>query len=166
MKKNKLTPDSEFVVGEERLLNFIIALLFFGLFLYGLIDAVNRDFKNIDYQSYVLCLALIPVVYCVRKARSRRIYIRINKTGIYQDEKLVTAWTGFIKATLAQKEKTKIINLQDNFLLLVDFKKEGKILRRSIPLTNTQDKSEEDVLEAVRFFWRLQPQKEGGVFIA
>lgn len=161
MGKTILTKESEFIVGEEKVLNYVLAFLFLGLFLYGLIDAIARNFKNIDYQSYVLCLALIPFVYCLRRAKSRRVYIRVNKTGIYQDEKMVTPWSGFINAHLTQKEKTKIINLQDNFLLVVEYKKEGKGVRRPIALTNTQNKSEEDVLQAVRFFWKEYKRAAG-----
>ena len=48
-----LSKDSEFVVGEDKVLNYILAALFLALFLYGLIDAVLRHFKNIDYQSFI-----------------------------------------------------------------------------------------------------------------
>ena len=63
MGKNHLTNDSQFVVGEEKWLNYILAFLFLALFLYGLIDAVSRQFTNIDYQSYVFALALLPAIY-------------------------------------------------------------------------------------------------------
>jgi hypothetical protein len=161
MAKRSLTIKDEFVVGEAKVLNYVLACLFLALFLYGLTDAVQRNFKNIDYQSYVFVLALLPAVYCLRRAQRKRIYIRINKTGIYQDEQLVTPWSGFIKAHITQKEKTKLINLMDNFLLQVEYKKDGRGFRRQIPLTNTQNRSEEEVLQAVEFFWK-QYQKTAG----
>jgi hypothetical protein len=45
--------------------------------------------------------------------------------------------------------------LRDNFVLVVEYKKNGtkQGFRKKLPLTNTQDKSEEEVLEAVKFFW-------------
>ena len=157
MSKIPLSKDSEFVVGEEKVLLYIMAFLFFALFMYGLIDAVNRHFTNIDYQSIIFAFALLPAFYCIRRARSNKVYIRINKTGIYHTEKLVTAWAGLLKAYLAQKEKTRLINIQDNFLLVVEYRKDGmkQHFRRQIPLTNTQNKSEEEVLEAVNFFWKM-----------
>jgi|CXWL01.1.fsa_nt_gi hypothetical protein len=156
MGKNHLTNDSQFVVGEEKWLNYILAFLFLALFLYGLIDAVSRQFTNIDYQSYVFALALLPAIYYFRRAHSNKIYIRINKKGIYQDEKLVTSWSNLYKAHLTQKERKGIYNIQDNFLLVVEYKKDAvkEVFRRKIPLTNTQNKSEEEVLEAVQFFWK------------
>lgn len=154
MAKKIFTKEDQFVVGEERVLNYILAALCFALFLYGVIDAVNRNFRKIDYQSFVFALALIPAYLFFRKARSNRTYIRINKTGIYQDEKLVTSWANFLNAYIGQKEKKNFFSIQDNFILVVEYKKDGKGFRHKIPLTNTQNKSEEDVLAAVNFFWK------------
>lgn len=152
MAKKIFTKEDQFVVGEERVLNYILAAFCLALFLYGIIDAVNRNFRKIDYQSFVFALALIPAYLFFRKARSNRIYIRINKNGIFQDEKSVTDWANFINAYIDQKEKKSFFSIQDNFLLVVEYKKDGKGFRHKIPLTNTQNKSEEDVLRAVHFF--------------
>jgi hypothetical protein len=155
MGKIPLTKDSEFVVGEEKVLNYILAALFFALFLYGVIDAL-RHFKNIDYQSYVFALALAPAIYCFRRAHNKRIYIRVNKTGIYQDEQLITDWSNLLKVFVTQKEKKGIYDISDNFILVVEYRKDGlpQGFRSKLPLTNTQNKSDEEVLEAVKFFWK------------
>jgi hypothetical protein len=157
MANPTLTKESEFVVGEAKVLNYVLAVLCFALFLYGLIDAIKRNFINIDYQSYFFTLALVPAYLFFRKARSKRVYIRVNKRGIYHHEKLVTGWSGLLKAHIDQKEKKGIFNIQDNFLLVLEYRKEDSKqgVRRKIPLTNTQNKSEEEVLEAVKFFWKL-----------
>lgn len=42
MAKKILTKEGQFVVGEERVLNYILAALCFALFLYGVVDAVNK----------------------------------------------------------------------------------------------------------------------------
>lgn len=154
MGKISLSKDSEFVVGEDKALVYILAALFFGLFLYGLIDMVLHQFTKIDYQSFIFLIALGPAFIFFRKGKNKRIYIRINKTGIYQDEKLVTGWTNLHNAYISQKEK--VITIQDNFILVVEYRKDGykQGFRRNIPLTNTQNKSEEDVLAAVNFFWK------------
>ncbi len=155
MAKKPLSSNSDFVVGEEKILNYVMALFFTALFLYGTIDAALRHFKNIDYQSYVFALALVPAIYCFKRGNSDRVYIRVNKKGIYQSGKLVTGWSNFHDAYIAQKE-VKTISIQDNFLLMIEYRndKMKKVLRRKIPLTNTQNKSEEEVLEAVQFFWK------------
>lgn len=144
------------MVGENKLMNYVMAVFFLAIFLYGFIDAVSRQFKDIDYQSYIFSLAVIPFVYCIRRARSKRIYLRINKKGIYKDEQLVTAWPNLLKFYLAQEKKKSFYDIRDNFILVVEHHgidpKKGS--RSKIPLTNTQNKSEEDVLAAVDFFWK------------
>ncbi len=155
MAKAPLTKDTEFVVGEEKVLVYVMALLFFALFVYAVIDAFLKEFTNLTYISYLFALALLPALYFFKKGKSNVIQIRINKTGIYQKEKLITGWANFLNAFITQKEK--VISIQDNFLLVIEFTKEGndKGFRRKIPLTNTQNKSEEEVLEAVKFFWQV-----------
>ncbi len=144
MAKAPLTRDSQFIVGEERLLNYLVAAIFLAVFVLA----------SFDFQSlgYFIVLPLVPAVYYFIKARSKRIYIRINIKGIYQDEKLVTSWDNFIKATIDQKQV--FLSIKDNFILVVEYRKEGQPggFRRTIPLTNTQNQSEEDVLAAVKFF--------------
>jgi len=163
MAKIPLTKESEFVVGEEKVLNYIMTAFFIALFLYGLIDAIRRHFINIDYQSFIFALALVPAIYCFRRAHSNRVHIRVNSTGIYKDEQLVTGWSNLLNAFITQKEKTGIFNIVDNFILVVEYTRDGSPegFRRKIPLTNTQNKSEEEVLEAVKFFWSVYRKDAG-----
>jgi len=167
MAKTTLTRESQFVVGEEKILNYILASLCFALFLYGLFDAIRRHFRNVDYQSFVFALAIIPAWIFFRKARSNKVYIRINKTGIYHDGKLVAGWGDIRKVHVDQdKEKGLLggtLTLQDNFILVVEYRNTAamRVSIRKIPLTNTQNKSEEDVLAAVNFFWRAYKNENG-----
>jgi hypothetical protein len=115
---------------------------------------IISHFRN-DYADYLYLLAVLPAIFFIKKGNSKRVYIRINKKGIYQDEKLVTTWKNFHNAYITQK-KAKFISIKDNFILVVEYLNEGstKGSRRKIPLTNSQNKSEEDVLAAVKFFWK------------
>jgi cell division protein FtsL len=154
MAKSSLNRNQDFLVSDDKVLVYIMAFLFTCIFIYGLIDAINKKFSNIDYLNFVFILALLPAILLVKAGKSKRIYIRVNKTGIFQNEQLVTGWHNLIRAYISQKEKT--FSIQDNFILVLDYKKEGKKggFRRKIPLTNTQNKSEEEVLAAVMFFWK------------
>jgi hypothetical protein len=154
MTKILLNKNSEFVVGENKVLDYILASLFFGLFLYGLIDAIINHFTRLNYINFLFSVALLPALLFFKKGRSNKVYIRINKMGIYQDEQLVTGWPHLLNAYISQQEK--VFNIQDNFILVVEYMKDNadKGFRRKIPLTNTQNKSEEEVLEAVKFFWK------------
>jgi hypothetical protein len=153
MAKILLSKDSEFVVREDKVMDYILALLFFALFIYGLIDAIKEHFIKLNYLSYVFIIALAPAYIFFVKGKNKRVYIRINKMGIYQDEKLLTGWQNLLNAYVDQKEK--VLSIQDNFILVVEYMKDGfgQGFRRKIPLTNTQNKSEEEVIEAVRYFW-------------
>ncbi len=155
MAKKILTKDSEFVVGEEKILNYILAFLFLILFAIGLVPSLKNSFSTERILDYLLIMALLPSIMFFTKARSRRVYIRVNKTGIYQDEILVTAWNKFLNAFI--KEKPLTLQWRDNFLLVIEFTKEDptKGFRRLIKLTNTQNKSEEDIIAAIKFFWQL-----------
>ena len=150
-----LTSDGQFIVGEYKLMHYFMALFFLALFGVGLYDAISRNFRNIDYQSYVFALAIIPAVLILVKVRKGTIYIRINSKGIYENERLVTQWSGLLNVTLTQEEKKGIYDLGDKFILLLQYSKPGeaKPVLRKIRLTNTQNKSEEEVLAAVRWFW-------------
>ncbi len=152
MAKTPLTKDSEFIVGEEKWINYFLGTLLLALFAYGLMRLINKDFKKMDLETCVSVLAIVPCIYFFRRAASKRIYIRVNKNGIYQDERLVTNWENFIDAYISQKKK--IFSIQDNFIMVVEFLKDSSTgIRRQIPLTNTQNKSEEDVFDAIKFFW-------------
>ena len=80
------------MVEENKVLDYILASLFFALFLYGLIDAILQHFSKLTYLSFIYSVALLPAILFFKKGRSNKVYIRINKTGIYQDEQLVTDW--------------------------------------------------------------------------
>ena len=155
LAKTALNKNSEFLVKEEKVLNYVLAALLLALFGYGVIDAIGRKLSDIDYQSYIFFLAIFPAIYCFRRAHSQRVYIRINKKGIYQDERLVTDWAGFLKAYITQKKKS-LYTIQDHFVMVVEYRKPGTTqgLRRVIPVKNTQNRSQEDVLPAVHFFWK------------
>jgi branched-subunit amino acid transport protein len=154
MGKIPLSIDSQFVVREDKVLDYILAALFFALFLYGLIDMILHHFTKINYQSFIFMIALAPAFIFFIKGKNKRVYIRINKMGIYQDEKLVTGWSNLLNAFISQKET--VLTIQDNFILVLEYRKDSfkQGFRRNIPLTNTQNKSEEDVLAAVNFFWK------------
>lgn len=158
-----LTSDGQFIVGEYKLMHFFMAFFFLVLFGIGVYDAIARNFTNIDYQSYVFALAIIPAVLILKKVRKGTIYIRINKKGIYELEQLVSTWADLLHVRLTQEERKGIYDVGDRFVLLLEYKRpdQARVLRHKIRLTNTQNKSEEEVLAAVRWFWASYRQAVG-----
>ena len=155
MSKTKLTIDTDFVVSEEVILVFALSGLFFAVFLYGLIDSIAGHKMPFRYYNLGFMLLLIPSLILFRKGMRNKISIRINKNGIYDGNIFVTDWSNLIKAYITQKKMT--ITIQDNFLLVIEYLKEGddKGFRRKIRLTNTHNKSEEDIMGAIFFFNKL-----------
>lgn len=159
MAKKTLTRDSQFTVAEEKILVFILAAIFTGLFLFLLIYGVTQNNTTNILLSFLL---LGPAFFFFKKGKSNRIYIRVNIKGIYMDERLLTSWDNFLKAYLSQKET--VLSLQDNFQLVVEYRKKDEPttgMRKRIALTNTQNKSEEDVLAAIQFFWKEYQKGRG-----
>ena len=149
----KLEPNGDFIVGEEKILNAILSLIFFGLFSYGVIDALMEKNYEPGVMPVFYGLALALSFWFFKKFRSKRIFLRINQNGIFKDEKLVTDWDHLLKAYITQKPKTTIY-ITDSFVLIIEYMKTDtdKGYRSIVPLTNTQNKSEEDIMEALKYF--------------
>jgi len=84
----------------------------------------------------------------------------INAKGIYEYNKLVTDWNNFMNAYINQDEITG--DIKDNFILTIEYIKpgdEGYHIRR-IPLTYTQTKSEEEIIDTINFFLALHREAQ------
>lgn len=153
-----LEEDGSFVVKESTTLSAIVAAFFYFLFLYGLVNTdLISDMQSPVYQKMLL-FALVPAILFSRKASSKRIYIRVNQEGIYINQFFLTSWANFIAAEYTQEEK--IGSIEDNFVLIINYYREGLgHYIKKVPLTNTQDKSEEEVIAAIRHFYDLSKNK-------
>lgn len=149
----RLQPDTEFIVKEEVVLVYILTGLFVLIFIYGILDLTVFHGVKDNTSAFSFLFAIIPAIYFFRKGYQNPIALRISRVGIYEGNQLVTDWDNLIRVYVTQKEWTWR-SLQDNFLLVVEFYGEqvGEGRRRKIPLTNTQNKSEEEVMYAIRFF--------------
>jgi hypothetical protein len=77
----------------------------------------------------------------------------VQESGFYYAGKLVTGWEYFIDAEVAQKKVTG--SIKDNFILLFrhyDIPK-AFIYSLEIPLSDTQDKASEEIIEAIDFYY-------------
>jgi hypothetical protein len=79
--------------------------------------------------------------------------MKINKSGIYYAGQLVTSWSLYYDAVV--QDDSDVGSFKDNFVLNLRYYSANYSLlyTRSIPLTNTQDKSEEEIIEAIRFYY-------------
>lgn len=84
--------------------------------------------------------------------------ITINKNGFYYYEQLLTDWEHFISEEFIDEVPLPQGNdpgLNDRFFLLIKYYKDDKpgYFGRKIRLTDSQDKSEEEIIAAVKFYY-------------
>ena len=155
-----LHPHCDFVVKENRGLYLVLGLICLAIFIYSLTDKVDFDYTG-KFRFKMMYLVAVPAFFFLARAlKAGRVIIRINKEGIYYFGELITNWQFFKDATVTQAEK--MWTLQDNFILLIHYADaEGKKYRSKIPLTNNQDKSEEEIIAAIKYFRMKYLERQG-----
>jgi hypothetical protein len=86
-----------------------------------------------------------------------KIIMTINKKGFYYLDELVTNWHNFIDAFVTQDEENRRIpyDVTDRFMLVIRYGKIGHtgFFIRKILMTATMDKSEEEIVAAIKFYY-------------
>ena len=152
MPENQLSIDKDFVVAESVVLDLCVGLFFFILFFLAVKVSPHDDPDQQKPFVKSLYITLIPALFFTFKGLINKKTITINKTGIYNYNTLITDWKNFIRAYIDQQTITGSIS--DNFVLFIEHYKDNQAgyFECKIPLTNTQNKSEEDVIAAINFF--------------
>lgn len=137
--------EEEFLVKESKGLRifFGILLLLFGAYMFN--------------ESIIVAVIAGTLSLAAFYMASRNVVImRISKDGFYYHNRLVTSWSKFVSAKFVDEAPTltsSSLGLSDRFAVVIRYYKEdGKCYERKIPLTNTQNKSEEEVMAAIRFY--------------
>ena len=157
INKPKLEKDGSFAVKESAFINSIIAAVAFAVFFYALYLVIKAPEGQDLFLDGFMLVAIIPAVMFTMKARSGTVYIRVDENGIFVNRQLLTSWQTFRNASFGQKEK--VMSIQDNFVLRVTYHVTGKgNFVREVPLTNTQNKSEEEVIAAIKYFYHKYQQ--------
>jgi hypothetical protein len=150
MKQPKLDENGNFLVRESKTINFIAGGVMLTVFF------VSMTFGDYGWGNYLLalCVFLIPGAIALAKGKRNAVIIIINHTGFYYAGKLVTDWSRFYDAVVQDKREPG--SYKDNFVLDIRFYSSDHSLlyTKSIPLTNNQDKAEEEVIEAINFFYK------------
>jgi hypothetical protein len=145
----KVDPSEEFLVRQSTPVNYItgfLLILVFGTSLWG---------KDLGWVIYLksLSLLLIPGAFLVAAGRRKAVLIKVNTVGIYFREELVTDWDHFSDAILFQDPEPGAIN--DRFFIMVKYTKGESLdlFGRKIPMLNTQDKADEEIIAAIQKFY-------------
>ena len=152
-QSNTLTDDSNFVMKESKGLNLIIGVIFLLLSILVLYHVfTDYHYDQIRIYKKLLLLSLLPAIFYFVRSFKSTVLLTINKTGIYRCGILLTNWDNFIRAHIDQDQITG--SYKDNFVLYVEFYAEGHecFCSRKMKLPNTSDKSEEEIIQAIRYF--------------
>jgi len=147
----ELNPDTEFTVTEATLVDLLIALVFICMFvsavLYG---SGNRALDRVMY------LSLFPGIGFAIRAFIKKAAILVNKKGIWFAGQPVTDWNNFIAAKINQLEM-RSGGWEDRNELAVEYYKgtEGDVYKKTIALLSTQNKSGEEIIAAIEYFYEL-----------
>lgn len=140
---------NDFLVKESRSINYIAGGFLIAVFFVSLL------FGSYDLSNYLfgVCILLLPGAIAIARGRRNRVIMKINKNGIYYAGQMVTNWTLYYDAVVADKRDAA--SFRDNFVLDLRYYSPDYSLMhtRSIPLTNSQDKSEEEIIQAIRLYY-------------
>lgn len=94
----------------------------------------------------------------VLASRKHRTVMTISKDGFFYHGNLVTNWDNFVSATFIDQApglSTSSLGISDQFFISIRYYKKagGLCYERKIALTNMQDKAEEEIMAAIRFFY-------------
>ena len=125
---------------------------FFGFMFYS---TLNYNFGMKAFNRIML-LSLVPAVLFTVRAFSKSAAISINRKGIWFSRILVCIWENFISAK-AEQQELAVGGWSDQVFLSIRYFKgtEGDIYKKSIQLGSTQDKSEEEIIAAIEYFYEL-----------
>ena len=162
---NKLTENTNFDVKESIWLDYFISGVFFILFILALFMDSPADSSYTPYYYKSMYIAIVPAILFAMRGKNKSVVIRINKNGIYYYGKFVTSWENYIDGNIEQDPDRKVTSISDDNVLLISYYKDGEdgCFVRKIPLTNTQDRAEEEIAEAMKFFVALAAAKNNAV---
>jgi len=108
-----------------------------------------------------LLFLLIPGAFFIARAKRNPIIIKINKSGFYYIGKKITDWEHFYSAALSQDDK-QVGSIEDRFILVLKYYSLDNrgMYKMTIPLTNTQDKAEEEIISAIDFYYKINQTAE------
>lgn len=146
--EDQFNADADFIVKESKKMRLII-----GIFLLCFAVIMIRDYV------WMAIVAAIPGIVSLVASTRDQVIMKINKSGFYYYGKLLTDWNNFVSAEFMDEMPVLMsgsAGLADKFSLYIKYYKTDQpgCFARKIPLTNTQDKSEEEIIAAVRFYYR------------
>lgn len=145
-------PDSQFNIEEDFLVKTSRKIkLLYGLFLLVIALAIA------SISMWIAIFFAIPVILYLIKSTRKVVIMKINKYGFYYFGRLIFSWNNFKDVEFIDEVPLPgyySSGINDQFSLMIRYYKDGEpgFYGRKIPLTNTQDKSEEEIMAAIGFY--------------
>jgi hypothetical protein len=144
---NQFNQEESFLVKESKRMR-----LFIGL--------ISLAIACVMVKSSIILAAVAAAfgIGSLLASRKNQVVMEINKDGFFYYGRLITGWNHFVSASFidqAPQLSTNSLGISDQFFIAVRYRKENSqdCFERKIPLTNMQDKSEEEIMAAIRFYY-------------
>jgi hypothetical protein len=150
----QFNPEEDFIVKESTGMNILISFFFLLI-----------AFFSASMYWWLCGFFLIPGVLLLIKAYKNDIIMIVNKNGFYYYGNLITNWSNFIDVEFIDEVPLPDQNssgVSDKFSMLIKFYKDGQpglYFTQQFPFTNTQDKSEEEIIAAIKFYHQYYKTK-------
>ena len=152
MNESKLNADADFIVKESKATNYAVGIVLVAVLF------ISLSVGDFGWGNYLdgLLLLLIPGAFYLARAKRNPTIIKINKSGFYYAGKLITDWEHFYSAVLSQDDE-QVGSIKDDFILILKYYSlnNDRMYKMTIPLTNTQDKAEEEIMSAIDFYYKI-----------
>jgi hypothetical protein len=138
--------ETDFVVKESKNMNLVVGIFF-------LIFSLAAFFMSVIMGGLLLLFAIGTLM----RSSKDILIMKISKTGFYYYDELITDWDHFISEEFIDDGPASgRSGAVDRFYLMVKYYKDGQpgYYGRKIRLTNDQDKSEEEIIAAVKFYYK------------
>jgi hypothetical protein len=149
MSTYRFNAEEDFIVRQSATMNVVCGVAMLSVFVATLISA---KFSVEGMMMSALLFVTTGVFFIIRGLKKQEL-LKINWTGVYQHGALVCRWRDFHKAWLTQKEVT--MSIKDNFVIMFQYNSadQTKLYTRTIRMLNTQDKADDEVIAAIRFYY-------------
>jgi hypothetical protein len=145
MKSNQV-----FIVKQSKFFNFLRAAIFLGIFA-GIMFTI-KDQASFSAPDYIQFSAffLVPGIGMIVAGSRRAEVFKLNDTGIYYCKSLLTSWDLFIRAYAEEDNPEKGVDVKFSLHIEYYTVDERKPYSIKIPLSETLNKSIEDIQAAIQ----------------
>ncbi len=154
ISEDRFNADTNFVVKESKTMHLVIGLV---LLVLSAISITSSIFFGV-------ITGVFGTISLIRSGKDITV-MKIDTNGFYYYGSLVTSWSNFVSARFVDEvplPTRTTTGVSDKFYLVIRYyKNDHRCYERKIPFTNTQDKSEEEIMAAINFYYKHRQISNG-----